>query len=219
MINDSGADFNIKSNCDKLQRIFSGEVNFIYGSYNPGDYPPEDYPEIAFIGKSNVGKSSLVNTLTSRRMLARVSHTPGRTKQINFFNVRSLFNLVDLPGYGYAKVSATEHRKWENLILNYFNKRKAIRLVCVLIDSRRGIAENDLMVLNLLNKIGLNFWIIFTKSDKIKKSEADQIQDNIKQLLLEKNTKIIFTSSKNTKISEMFKSEIYKFISNGFIEL
>lgn len=205
---------NIAEKAAEIDKIFSGDIDFIFGSYKPGDYPDSNLPEIAFIGKSNVGKSSLINTLTNRKALARVSNTPGRTRQINFFKVRDLFNIVDLPGYGYAKVSQNEHRKWENLILNYFNSRKTLRLVLVLIDSRRGISQNDILVLDLLRKININFWVIFTKEDKIKKSEKEKLQSQIKDF---GNIQTLFSSSKKKELSLEFKSSLFDFINNGFI--
>lgn len=200
----------------ELDKIFSGDINFIFGSYKPGDFPDANLPEIAFIGKSNVGKSSLINTLTSRKALARVSNTPGRTRQINFFQVRELFNLVDLPGYGYAKISASEQRKWENLILSYFNSRPSLRLVVVLVDSRRGINENDIAIFDLLEKYRISFWIVFTKVDKIKSLEKDKLLA-IDILRSFDKQKIHFVSSFKKELSIDFKAAIYHFTNNGFI--
>jgi GTP-binding protein len=123
--------------------LFAQECRFVAGAGNPGALPPETLPEIAFIGRSNVGKSSLVNALCGRRMLARTSHTPGRTQQLNFFDLGGRLMLVDLPGYGYAAASKGAVREWTALIRHYLGERASLRRACLLIDARRGITETD----------------------------------------------------------------------------
>lgn len=164
-----------------IEQVFSGEIKFIAGVTKPNNIPSESLNEIAFVGKSNVGKSSLINAICGRRALARVSHTPGRTQQINFFNVSDLFQIVDLPGYGYASVPDAMRNSWEKLILSYLSQRTTLKLVCVLIDARRGIAENDLRILDLLISLKHYVWIIFTKSDKVRQHEL--LMNNAKELL------------------------------------
>jgi len=119
--------------------LFAAEARFIAGASGPSALPPEGLPEIAFVGRSNVGKSSLVNALTGRRTLARISNTPGRTRQINFFNLGGRLMLVDLPGYGYAEASKSAVKSWTSLVRHYLQTRAALRRVCLLIDSRHGI--------------------------------------------------------------------------------
>ena len=199
---------------EKLSRIFSGEIEFIYGSNKAGDLPNQSLPEIAFIGKSNVGKSSLINAVTSRKALARVSNTPGRTRQINFFRVQDIFNLVDLPGYGFAKANAEHHAGWESTILYYLKNRKTLKLVLVLIDSRRGIKENDLKVIHLLEDLGLNFWIIFTKSDKCTKAFAAEIEASAKSFIREDSSKVIFTNNRDNNGTIELRHHIMDFLAS-----
>ena len=156
-------------------KLFRSECKFIAGAATKTALPQTQLPEIAFIGKSNVGKSSLINALLNRKALARVSHTPGRTKQINFFDLAGKLLLVDLPGYGYAKVSHKEQKQWEKLILHYLDESKNLKLVGVLIDSRRAIKEHDRMILDLLTQYDIAFQVILTKSDKISKQELQSV--------------------------------------------
>jgi GTP-binding protein len=148
-------------------KIFRQEAKFIAGAARPGQLPKISLPQIAFVGKSNVGKSSLINTICRRKQLARVSHTPGRTQQINFFSIGDKISLVDLPGYGFAKVPLREKDNWEKLILYYLHNSPHLKLVNVLIDARRGIKENDLKIIGLLASCEKKIQIVFTKSDKV----------------------------------------------------
>lgn len=202
-----------------LDRIFSGKIDFIFGANEPGLLPKEELAEIAFVGKSNVGKSSLINYLTNRTSLARVSHTPGRTKQINFFTVGDRFSIVDLPGYGYAKVSKAEHANWEKLILGYLSKRKTLKLVMLLVDSRRGMKENDLQVLKLLQDLSLHYWIIYTKSDKISVGEQEALLKSAQSLELNEFCHIIFVHNRNKDGIKILKNRFWKYINSRFFEL
>lgn len=138
--------------------------------------PKLDKPEYAFIGRSNVGKSSLINYLLNRKNLARVSSTPGKTRLINHFLVNDAWVLVDLPGYGYAKISKTEREKWEIMIHNYITKREDLLLTFILIDSRIELKESDKNMINWFGEKQLPFAIIFTKSDKL---SPNQLASNI----------------------------------------
>jgi len=151
--------------------LFAKECRFVAGAANPGALPPETLPEIAFIGRSNVGKSSLVNALTGRRMLARTSHTPGRTQQINFFDLGGRLMLVDLPGYGYAAVSKTAVRGWTALVEHYLTRRASLRRACLLIDARRGITDIDRPTLALCDNAALSYQIVLTKTDELRQTE------------------------------------------------
>lgn len=177
--------------------LFTGEITFVAGAQTVKQLPkPNEFPEIAFIGKSNVGKSSLINALTGRKTLARVSHTPGRTQQINFFQVNKKFILVDLPGYGYAKVPSHMRNNWEQLILHYLTKRHNLRLINLLIDARRGIKDHDQEIIDFLTNYELPFQIIFTKSDSAK--ELEQLVASSQQMLCLTgvNVPILTTSSR-----------------------
>lgn len=148
-------------------KIFKQEVKFIAGASRINQLPKLTLPQIAFVGKSNVGKSSLINTICRRKNLARVSHTPGRTQQINFFSIAEKLVLVDMPGYGFAKVPLREKEKWEKLIVYYLQNSPHLKLVNLLIDARRGVKENDLKILELLNLYQKKVQIVLTKADKV----------------------------------------------------
>src|SRR5271166_1680545 len=159
------------------RRLFAGEARFIAGAASRSVLPPEELPEIAFVGRSNVGKSSLVNALTGRRVLARISNTPGRTRQINFFDLGGRLMLVDLPGYGYAEAPRTEIGRWTALLRRYLETRTALRRVCVLVDSRHGIKEIDHPLMRLLDASGVSYQIVLTKTDKLGSGELALIAE------------------------------------------
>lgn len=200
----------------ELDRIFSGEINFIFGSSKPGSFPDSSLPEIAIIGKSNVGKSSLINALTSRKSLARVSHTPGRTQQINFFKVRDMFLLVDLPGYGYAKVSKSQHANWEKMILRYFERRETLTLVLLLVDSRHGLKQNDIDVADLLDSLGIHYWIVFTKSDKMPLAMKEELTSSIEKLIGHNASRVFFASSRERGLLTELKIGIFEHITSDY---
>jgi GTP-binding protein len=151
--------------------LFARECRFIAGAANVAVLPPETLPEIAFIGRSNVGKSSLVNALTGRRTLARTSNTPGRTQQINFFDLGGRLMLVDLPGYGHAEASKTAIRAWTALIRHYLRGRASLRRACLLIDARRGITEVDRPTMALCDEAALSYQVVLTKTDAVRAAE------------------------------------------------
>lgn len=163
-----------------------------YGTFS--QLPPSNMPEVAFAGRSNVGKSSLLNKLTNRKSLARVSSSPGKTTTINFFDVENI-KLVDLPGYGYAKVSRAEKLRWSELMEGYFSSNRNIRLVIQLIDMRHPPTENDLSMLSYLIQTGYPFIIVLTKSDKLNKSEREKrlslINEELKEVGISNDIKII----------------------------
>ena len=132
-------------------------------------------PEIAFAGRSNVGKSSLVNALTGQRTLARVSHTPGRTQQLNFFALDERIMLVDLPGYGYAQVGKAKSKHWTDLVKDYLRGRATLHRVLLLIDARHGIKENDRPIMAMLDESAVSFQIVLTKVDEVKRGELDRV--------------------------------------------
>jgi GTP-binding protein len=147
--------------------LFAQPCEFIAGVATLGGWPPTPpLPEFAFVGRSNVGKSSLLNALTHRKQLAKVSHTPGRTRQINLFNLAGRLLLADLPGYGYAKVSKSERILWDRLVQEYLATRHYLHRVYVLIDSKVGMKDSDRHMFSLLDHAGIAYHIVWTKLDK-----------------------------------------------------
>ncbi len=156
---------------EAARKLFAGPCDFIWGATSAQNLPPETLNEIAFVGRSNAGKSSLVNALTGRKSLARVSQTPGATRQINFFNLGSRLMLVDLPGYGFAKRSKSEADQWQEMIFSYLRHRARLRRVALLIDARRGVMESDREVMALLDQAAVSYGLVLTKADELKAGE------------------------------------------------
>jgi len=146
-------------------RVISAE--FVKSATKPSEYPPGDWPEIAIAGKSNVGKSSLINTLVHRKNLAKTSSSPGRTQTLNFFRVNGKISVVDLPGYGYAKAPLEVRKAWKPMVESYLQTRKEIRLVILILDARRGASADDLTLLDWLDYHGIASLIVLTKADKL----------------------------------------------------
>lgn len=146
-------------------------------------FPEDTLPEIAFVGKSNVGKSSLINSLLGRKSLARTSSAPGKTRTINWYEVDEKLFFVDLPGYGYAKVSKAEQLKWGKVIETYLHKRESLRLVLLLVDVRHAPGEGDQMMMDWLRHYGVPTLVVATKSDKIKRSQHEKQKKIIREVL------------------------------------
>ncbi len=148
--------------------LFAGQCDFIAAANNMQALPPVSLPEICFAGRSNVGKSSLVNALTGRRMLARTSQTPGRTRQLIFFDLAHRLHLVDLPGYGYAAAPKSDIRSWTNLTRKFLAGRQSLQRVFLLIDCRRGVGKADKEIMKLLDETAVSWAAVLTKADKLK---------------------------------------------------
>ena len=155
--------------------LFAQNCDFIISAASFNQLPDTDLPEIAFAGRSNVGKSSLLNTLTGRKNLARTSNTPGRTQQVNFFDLGGRMMLTDLPGYGYAKAAKSVVDQWTRLIKSYLRGRVQLRRVCLLIDSRHGLKDTDREVMALMDEAAVAYQIVLTKCDKIKAAELEKL--------------------------------------------
>jgi len=164
---------------EAARKLFTGPCEFIAGAASLDALPERRLPEVAFVGRSNVGKSSLINALTGRGNLARVSNTPGRTRQINLFALRDRLMLADLPGYGFAKISKAEARSWNDLILGYLHTRKMLRRIVLLIDARRGVMESDEAAMSLLDRAAVPVQTVLTKADKLKADELAGVKDNV----------------------------------------
>ena len=159
------------------RKMFAGECTFMLGVAGLNQIPDSPLPEIAFAGRSNVGKSSLVNALTGRKTLARTSHTPGRTQQVNFFNLADTMIVADLPGYGYAKAPKDQVAKWTRLVNAYLRGRQQLRRVLVLIDSRHGLKDVDRDIMKMLDVAAVSYQIVLTKTDKVKAGPLDKLLD------------------------------------------
>jgi GTP-binding protein len=159
--------------------LFARECTFVIGVARIDDLPADDLPEIAFAGRSNVGKSSLINALTGRKTLARTSNTPGRTQQLNFFDLGGRLTIVDLPGYGYAKAPKGEVDRWNRLIRKYLKGRVGLRRLCVLVDARHGLKVSDRQVMDMLDESAVVYQVVLTKADKVKAGDLAQRREEI----------------------------------------
>lgn len=174
------------------------QSEFITSAVTRTQYPIDGRAEIAFVGRSNVGKSSIINSLTNRRGLAKVSGTPGKTRLINFFLINNSFYFVDLPGYGYAKVSKTEKESWGKIIESYLLNRPQLKLVVLLVDSRHKPTGDDILMYKWIKYYGCNVLVVATKKDKLTKNEVVKSEKIIRETLeLDKGEKIMFFSSLN----------------------
>jgi GTP-binding protein len=159
--------------------LFAQECRFVAGAASEGALPPDALPEIAFAGRSNVGKSSLINALTGRKTLARTSNTPGRTQQINFFNLGGRLMLVDMPGYGYAKASRKEVKEWQGLATLYLKGRPTLRRALLLIDARQGLKDSDERVMKQLDESAQSYQVVLTKADKLKPPALATLREQV----------------------------------------
>ncbi len=200
-----------------MQVVKVQKANFVKSAISLEACPSPDLPEFSFIGRSNVGKSSLINLLTNKEGLARVSKTPGRTREINFFKINERWSLVDLPGYGYAKVSKTQREQFNEFVSEYLLNRESLLGTFVLIDSRHSPQKIDLQFVAWLVELGLPFALIFTKIDK---SKAKVVQKNV-QLFLEAmrefsdGSPIYFESSVTTRSG---RKEILGFVEEALAQ-
>ena len=156
---------------ERGRKLFAQPCTFVMGVAQIEQLPPANLPEIAFIGRSNVGKSSLLNAVTGHSHLARVSVTPGRTREINFFNLGQRLMLVDLPGYGYAKAPKAMAANWQKLISGYLQGRTSLARICLLIDARHGVKPNDLEMMKMLDQAAQSYVVVLTKADKLSAME------------------------------------------------
>jgi GTP-binding protein len=192
------------------------DAQFLLSSPSLKECPKSDIPEFAFIGRSNVGKSSLINMIASRKGLAKTSSTPGKTRLINFFLINNAWRLVDLPGYGFAKVSKGQRSEFREVIIDYIAKRDNLHCVFVLLDTRIPPQDIDVRFINWLGKIGVPFILVGTKTDKISKTELKKFEQGYIQVLAktwEEFPKIIYTSAEK----KSGRGEILSFIESSLL--
>ena len=191
--------------------LFAQTCDFVMGVRTEVDLPPVELPEVAFAGRSNVGKSSLLNALTNRLTLARTSNTPGRTREVNFFRLGGRLMLVDLPGYGYARAGKEEIARWNELIGDYLRGRGNLLRVYLLIDARRGIGAPDRKVMELLDKAAVVYQVVLTKIDKVKPGPLGKVQAATEAELKRHGAaypEILATSSKNKIGLELLRATV-----------
>lgn len=170
------------------EKVFRRECRFIAGADTFARIPPSPVAEVAFAGRSNVGKSSLINALTGRKNLARSSNTPGRTQQINFFDLDGVLQLADLPGYGYAKATRSKVHAWNTMVSRYLKTRNNLKRLFVLIDARHGLLAADFKALDIIDGAGIPYIGILTKADKIKKTELEDVKAGVEEIMRGRKT-------------------------------
>jgi GTP-binding protein len=174
----SGTDGPDEAALENGRLLFAGACDFIAAANNMKVLPPEGLPEICFAGRSNVGKSSLINALTGRKTLARTSQTPGRTRQLIFFSLADRIQLVDLPGYGYARAPKTDIKAWTTLTRKFLAGRASLQRVFLLIDARRGIGPGDSEIMTLLDASAVSWAVVITKADKLKPAALEAVYND-----------------------------------------
>ena len=172
-----------ESNKELGRLLFSKETSFVKGVVDMQGLPKPDKIEVCFSGRSNVGKSSLINALTGRKGLARASNTPGRTQEINFFSIPENHYLVDLPGYGYAKAPVKVVEQWQNLLKQYLAGRQSLRRAFVLVDGRHGVKKVDTEIMSMLDSSAVTFQVVLTKLDKVKEKDQENILEQVRTSL------------------------------------
>lgn len=197
-------------------KIRSTEITM--SAVNKSQYPPEGIPEIALVGRSNVGKSSIVNTLLNRRNFARTSQTPGKTRTINFYLINEEFYFVDLPGYGYARVAKSEKQKWGGIMERYLEDRDVLCSIFLLVDIRHEPTEDDKLMYEWLKHYGYNCAVIATKSDKISRGQYQKHISIIRnKLQMAAEEKVIPVSSlKKTGVEELWNEIIVQYNEHGY---
>jgi len=191
--------------------LFAGPIAFELGVVDMGRLPEADVPEVAFAGRSNVGKSSLINAVTGRNKLARASTEPGRTRELNFFRVGDRLRLVDMPGYGYAKAGKADIARWTALVRDYLRGRAALKRVVLLVDARHGLKPHDKEVMDALDAAAVNYQLVLTKADKLKPTEADAVAAATRAAITKRpaaHPEVIVTSAETGAGIEQLRAEI-----------
>ncbi|HTI79006.1 MAG TPA: ribosome biogenesis GTP-binding protein YihA/YsxC [Acetobacteraceae bacterium] len=193
------------------RKLFASECRFVYAAQRLDQLPPAAGPEVAFAGRSNVGKSSLLNALTGRLALARVSQEPGRTRQLNFFDLGGRLTLVDMPGYGYARAGRSVKEDWQGMMFDYLRGRPTLRRVLLLLDARIEIKSADTAVMDLLDRAAVTFQLVLTKGDGVKPDALERKQAAVAALARQHaaaHPEVMVTSSETGEGIELLRAEI-----------
>jgi GTP-binding protein len=193
------------------RKLFAQACDFVTGVADLAQLPPMRLPEVAFSGRSNVGKSSLINALTGRRQLARISQTPGRTQQINLFDLGGRLTLVDLPGYGYAQAPKPAVEAWQQLVRAYLRGRASLRRTCVLVDARHGLKDNDRAFMAMLGETAVAFQVVLTKADLVRPAELADLVDSVDGELLRRlgaHPRLIVSSAQRGEGIDRLRAEL-----------
>ena len=207
---------------EKGRQLFAGECQFVFGTQCLEQLPPQILPEIAFVGRSNVGKSSLINALVGRRRLARTSSDPGQTKQLNFFNLASRLMLVDMPGYGYARVAKRVKEGWQQVMFNYLRGRPILRRVVVLLDARIELKDHDRDIMTLLDTAAVSFQVVLTKCDDISEERLVSKQAEVELEIHSHPAAFPYlsvTSSRTGLGVDMLRAELAEFASSSVLSV
>jgi len=206
---------NSEKDVKSLSKIFGADIEFMRGVNRLEDLPPLSLPEISFAGRSNVGKSSLINAVVGGSNVARTSNTPGRTQEINFFKLAKSLIIVDLPGYGYARESKSKIKAWNELIRLYLRGRASLKRVFLLIDSRHGLKANDQEIMEILDEAAVSYQLVLTKCDKLKPLEVEKILERTSQEAVKHAAafpEVLTTSAVSKNGIEALRATIAQFI-------
>ena len=200
---------------EAANKLFGRPCRFVLGVAKLNQLPADDIAEVAFAGRSNVGKSSIINALTNQKSLAKTSNTPGRTQQLNFFSLDDKIYIVDMPGYGFAKAPENLVKQWQQVLFSYLQGRVNLKRVFLLIDSRHGIKKVDFDIMQMLDKAAVTYQIVLTKSDKISAAELEKVCAATKKILKDHAAaypQIIVTSSEKKLGLDQLRAEIASLI-------